>query len=205
MALRPQFFYKGGFYNSPVEIRMLQFNQLRSHLYPRDPYLAAQSLEEFGRAVPQYMPGRMANTRWKTPPTTVAWGENVASSIAATTESRARVSRLQQAANLPPMMPFPEAPEALGLNHLPAMPLDPNLDAEPISRGVLPYDRMHLHADELAALVREQDYGLARQQRDTQDRRDVAMMSVHQQVSAISNLVTGGDVANEEWYEQGSA
>lgn len=183
---------------------MLQFNQLRSHLYPRDPYLAAQALEEFGQPVPQYMPGRMANTRWKTPPTTVAWGENAASVIAATTGARARVSRLEEAANLPPMMPFWQAPDALGANHLPEQPLDPNLDAEPISRGVLPYDRMQLHAGELAALVEEQDYGLARQQRNTQDRRDIALMSVHQQVGAISHLVTGGDVANEDWYEQGS-
>ena len=200
----PQFFYKGGFYNSPVEIRLLQFNQLRSHLYPRDPYLAAQALDEFGQPLPVYVPGRMANTRWKTPPTSPAWGETAASMISATTEARARVGRIEEAANLPPMMPLWQAPDALGANNLPETPVDPNLAAEPISRGVLPYNRMQMHASELAALVREQDYGLARNQRGRQDQRDVALMSIDQQVGAISRLVTGGDVANEDWYEQGS-
>ena len=196
----PQFFYKGGFYNSPAQIRMLQFNQLRSHLYPRDPYLAGEALEEFGQPVPQYLPQRMMFSRWKTPPMRTAWLQNAESALAAPQIAQQRVAQMQEAANLPPMLPMWDAPAALGANQLPETPVE--MDETPLSRGVLPYQRMQIHAGELAALLEEQNRDLEQRHEGAQDRRDLALAEVNNQISAISFMVTGGDDQNEPWYER---
>lgn len=194
----PQFFYRGGFYNSPRQIQMLRFNQRRSHLYPRDPYFTAQALQPEQPAA-QYLPQRMAFTRWKTPPTRVAWGENAAGVVAATAQAPAQVSAMEEAAGLPPMLPFWDAPAALGADGLPEAPVA-DFSEQPISRGVLPHNRMQLHAGELSALVREQREGIARGHRGAQDRRDLAMAEVSNQVSAVTRLVQGGESEDAEWY-----
>ncbi len=195
----PRFFYKGGFYNTPAEIKQLQFDQLRSHLYPRNPYLAAQSLEP-GQPPVAYLPQRMMFSRFKTPPMQAAWLENARSALEAGGSANARISVMQEAAHMPPMLPFDEAPAALGLDHLPEAPIDPNLDEVPLSRGVLPYNRVQLHASELAALVREQRENIASGHRGAQDRRDLAMAEVGNQISAVDAIVSGSNVP---WFERG--
>lgn len=201
--MAPRFFYRGGFYNSPVEIRQLQFNQLRSHLYPRDPYLAAEALESFGEPTPAaYMPSRMLNTRWKTPPFNPDWGSSADSVNRAVDAGVNFDGQLQEASSLPPMLPIREGASSLGADHLPEPNMDPNLDAEPISRGVLPYDRIQLHSSELSALVRETTQNKLSIKEDARTRKAYALEQVGQQINAIGLMVSDGD-AEDPWYMRG--
>lgn len=194
----PQFFYGGRFWNTPAGIRQLQFNQLRSHLYPRDPYLAAQAMDEYGQPVPEYLPQRMMFTRWKTPPMRAAWLENAIGFMAAKAQGPAHAAALEQASGLPPTMPFWDMPQALGANNLPQPDMTP--EPAPISRGVLPPSRMHLQPHELEALGNETMAHANAGSQGVQNAKDRAMAEVQGLISSANQAVYGGTAENEPWF-----
>ncbi len=194
----PSFFYGGRFWNTPPGIRQLQFNQLRSHLYPRDPYLAAKALEEYGQPVPAYLPQRMLFTRWKTPPMRPAWMENAIGFSQAVTQGPAHVQQLEQASKLPPMMPFWDAPQAMGANTLPQPDTTPG--PEPISRGVLPPERIHLTPDQLEELGHQQYAAVGAGYAGAQGARDRAIAEVQGAINDTNQAIYGGTPEDDPWF-----
>jgi len=141
-------FYTGGdFYDQmPQVMRDLPVDLLRSRQYPRNPEVLERGLEQLqhGKRPVFYAPQAMGLTRWKTPPTRTAWGQNVTSLLSAMhhnlqVQHQARVHQV-------PVMDAIEAGRAVGADRMP-MPtdnMDPNLREGyvPLASGAVPRNRL---------------------------------------------------------------
>ena len=122
-----KFYQTGDFYPQlPQVMHDLPIDLLRSRAYPRNPEVLESGIRqlEHGEKPVFYAPGRMANSKWKTPPTATGWGQNVISMLGAVRAQPAIIGAAQPAGL--PIMDAIEAGRSLGADRMPA-PTD-NMD-----------------------------------------------------------------------------
>jgi hypothetical protein len=140
-----KFYTSGNFYPQlPQVIHDLPLDLLRSRAYPRNPEVLERGLRELeqGERPIFYAPGRMAYSKWKTPPVAAGFGQNVISMLGAVRAQLAVIGAAQ-----PTRIPFMDAIQAgraVGADRMPE-PTDnmsPNLyrGYVPLSRGAVPLD-----------------------------------------------------------------
>lgn len=140
--------YTGGnFYPQlPEVIHDLPIDLLRSRAYPRNPEVLEEGIRqlEHGDRPEFYAPGSMANSKWKTPPTQVGFGQNVISMLDAV-----RQQFLVRAQITPKGLPTMDAIAAgrfVGADRMPeptdTMDLNMYRGYVPLARGAVPLDDM---------------------------------------------------------------
>ncbi len=142
-----KFYQTGDFYPQlPQVMHDLPIDLLRSRAYPRNPEVLESGIRqlEHGEKPVFYAPGRMANSKWKTPPTATGWGQNVISMLGAVRAQLAIIGAAQPAGL--PIMDAIEAGRSLGADRMPEPTdnMDPNLYSGyvPLARGAVPLDDM---------------------------------------------------------------
>ena len=142
-----QFYQTGDFYPQlPQVMHDLPIDLLRSRAYPRNPEVLESGLRQLeqGEKPVFYAPGRMANSKWKTPPTATGWGQNVISMLGAVRSQLAVIGAAQPRGL--PIMDAIQAGRFVGADRMPQPTdnMDPNLyrGYVPLARGAVPLDDM---------------------------------------------------------------
>jgi hypothetical protein len=140
---------------APDQIQRLPLDLLRAHIYPRDPTETRAAIDQSGDTPPtDYIPARMMETRWKTPPYNRTWGSNVVALMESMRVYAARQEQMLAPNAHVPSLETHQAPESLGADRLPQPSdnfADP-VDQVPLARNALPEDRIAVRGDDLAAL-----------------------------------------------------
>jgi hypothetical protein len=140
---------------APDQIQRLPLDLLRAHIYPRDPTETRAAIDQSGDTPPtDYIPARMMETRWKTPPYNRTWGSNVVALMESMRVYAARQEQMLAPNAHVPSLETHQAPESLGADRLP-QPSDnfaEPVDGVPLARNALPEDRIAVRGDDLAAL-----------------------------------------------------
>lgn len=142
-----QFYTSGNFSPQlPQVMHDLPIDLLRSRAYPRNPEVLENGLRQLeqGNKPVFYAPQRMAFSKWKTPPVSAGFGQNVISMLAAYRVQFGVIGAAQQRGL--PIMDALQAGRAVGADRMP-QPTDnmaPNMyrGYVPLSRGAVPLDDM---------------------------------------------------------------
>ncbi len=164
---QPTFSPQGLRAHLPARIRHLDFNQLRSQLYPMHPELAAQAIVDgAGPRVGAYLPQRMLFNKWKSP--RMGYAQNASSFVAAVRESQDRERGLAAIDVETPSF----AQMGQRFFDLPVIERAQNLrpDFVPLSRQVIPLDRVTL-----ASRMREEAENIEAELQVRSNRRDEAI------------------------------
>jgi hypothetical protein len=140
---------------APDQIQQLPFDLLRSHEYPRDPAEMRQAVAQAGDTPPSdYLPARMMETRWKTPPYQRAWGSNVVALMEAMRSYAGLQSQMIAPQGHVPAMDINAAPAQLQAARLPQASdnFDQDMYVDPLARNALPDNRIAVRGPDLAQL-----------------------------------------------------
>jgi hypothetical protein len=164
---QPSFSPEGLRAHLPARIRHLDFNQLRSQLYPMHPELAAQAIVDgAGPRVGAYLPQRMLFNKWKSP--RMGYAQNASSFVDAVRQSQDRERGLAHIDVETPSF----ADMGQRFFDLPGIERAQNLrpDFVPLSRQVIPLDRVTL-----ASRMREEAENIEAELMVRSTRRDTAI------------------------------
>lgn len=137
---------------APDQIQQLPFDLLRSHEYPRDPAEMRDAISQAGDTPPSaYIPARMMNTRWKTPPYQRAWGSNVVALMDAMRAYAGLHDQMLVPQAHIPAMDINAAPDQLQAARLPQASdnFDEDMYTDPLARNALPDDRIAVRGPDL--------------------------------------------------------
>lgn len=140
---------------TPQELTDLPFNLRRAQLYPVNPPLVQQAVEDqlAGRRADAYMPQKMGFTKWHTGPARMAFGASAISAHEAQEVWASRVDGLTSYVEADKGI-FTPYTASRALSHLP-QPMDNfQFQANPIARGLL--DRPIAQSADLTAYAQSQ-------------------------------------------------
>jgi hypothetical protein len=145
-----------------------------------------------GGELPIYMPQRMAFSQFKTPPGFKPdWGQNFAGLHTALERQKFVAEMIRRGHYLPPMTTPHAMAEQLGADRLPEPSdnIDPDLDTQAVSRGLIP-SAGFVSGAELNALGREMASELEHVNGAAQDRRAQALAEVAELQNHLGRLFT---------------
>ena len=186
---------------SPEISQDLPFDLLRSHIYPRNPKLTAQAVEEYGQPQPTYLPQKFAFRKWKTPPWVVAWSQPAQALLRARAQASQQIAAMQTIR--PPTTPLVAAPAVLGADRLP-QPSDnisPNLYRPTISPDVTPADEL-ISAEDLNELTDQVNSGAVINRNNIADQRNRALMAAQGQIDQMARYIHGDANRQDEWFRR---
>lgn len=199
-----RFYHAGPDYNVPEGVKRLPL-ALQRDPYPRRPEETREAAAAYLSNQPlpvMYLPQRMGFTKWKTPPSPVAWGSNVLALMDALEQGVRRVQSLNRAGMGPaPHQSVQQAVAVRQLNPLPQVSddVDPNLNVQAPARGALPLDRF-TSAHEMDSYVRETRANIRAQQRARNDRLTHALEVVSTRRAQVASVL--GSRNNLPWFMQ---